>query len=113
MKIDSTVIVALIALVGSVYATYMQYGERIGTLSDGQKLCRAHKPGMYMESITVPKSWKVSNCKNYAMKLEDNSNTFEYSLGCVFEDKVLLGGFVKVSSVNDAPGPEEDCGWYN
>src|SRR5262249_9674199 len=46
----------------------VQYNSA-GTLQEGQKLCRVLQGRQWRDSVIVPKSWNVTLCHDYALRL--------------------------------------------
>ena len=73
----------------------------VGSLNDGQKLCRVLQRKAWRDGVIVPKDWGVVNCQDYMRKTEGD----DYQLGCVYSDGVNLA----------KPGgslPSPNCGWH-
>jgi hypothetical protein len=114
------IVVALIAMLGTIVSAWLQtsqvnelQGQGVGSLTEGQKVCRVHKHGHFIDSIIVPKVWTPLNCAQYAKKNDrTKAGALHYSLGCVYSDNVYFGDDLQVNSPNDARKPAKDCGWY-
>lgn len=106
------VVVALIGAVASIGAAWITASYKtkeevrplqqasMGSLAEGQKLCSVIIPGVFRDSLVVPRNWKPNTCRQFQMDV----GAFQYQLGCVFDDAVSWG------DVNGGI-PKKNCGW--
>ena len=105
--------VALITAIGGVMQIWLPLQkvkeESIGSLADGQKLCRATIKDQFTDGLIVPKNWTATNCGLYASKV----GALQYYLGCVRGNaEVDFGTPAQVRPVIEkATPPEKNCGW--
>ncbi len=63
-------IIAIVTAVGGVVQVWLPLKQieqnSIGSLSEGQKLCRATLPNQFTDGVIVPKNWSADNCASYA-----------------------------------------------
>lgn len=72
----------------------------LGSLADGQKLCRVLQAKTWRDGLIVPQNWSISLCTDYMKKTGGTG----YQLGCIHEDGTTLGGM-------DGTIPSPNCGW--
>jgi hypothetical protein len=103
---------ALIAAVGSIVVALIQNSSLAelkrsspGSLEDGQKICSIFAPGIWRDSLIVPKSWTRDNCTALGLKMV----ALEYQVGCAFPNAVEFGSKDVLSG--RASDPPRNCGW--
>lgn len=83
--------------------------ESLGSLVEGQKLCRAVIPNQFSDGIIVPKNWTRDNCGVYASKV----GATQYFLGCIRNNAQLDFGPPAEArpGIGPATPPQNNCGW--
>ncbi len=108
MKIQTTpVLVALIGLAGSLAGAWLTASHQAETKTqqvlavNSTKICSIFKPELWRDNTIVPQTWKADTCK----KFSDAMGAWNYQLGCIYDDEVVLG------AANTGNGPMRNCGW--
>ena len=72
----------------------------VGTLEQGQKLCRVFAGNTWRYGIIVPQNWNVTLCSDYTKK----TGGTKFQLGCIRTDGTNL-------AQPDGSLPSPNCGW--
>ena len=113
MKAWIALFVALVTAIGGVLQVWLPLQQvkenSVGSLAEGQKLCRAVVPNGFSDGLIVPKNWTAENCGVYANKI----GATQYFLGCVRAGGQVDFGPSAAALPNIAPAtvPTANCGW--
>ena len=105
--------VAVVTAIGGIVQVWLPLQqvkrESVGTLAEGQKLCRAVVPNVFSDGLIVPRTWSADNCAVYASKV----GALQYFLGCVHSNaQVDFGPPAAVRpAIEQATAPKNNCGW--
>jgi hypothetical protein len=75
-------------------------------LTGTTKVCSAVVIGAWRDSISVPNSWSIAWCQNWANSI----SATRYQVGCQFDPPGWSWGSL-VSIGSAAPTPTSNCGW--
>ena len=105
--------VALVTAIGGIVQVWLPLQQikqdSVGSLAEGQKICRAAIANQFTDGIIVPKNWSADNCGTYASKV----GATQYYLGCVRTNAQIDFGLPAMAIPQIAPAnlPPNNCGW--
>jgi hypothetical protein len=105
-------LIALITAAGGIYQVWLPLQQieknSVGSLAEGQKICRAIVPDRFSDGLIVPRNWSADNCAVYASKI----GATHYFLGCIRANaQVDFGDREATPPIAAAPIPKNNCGW--